>query len=68
MQRRRFLQSVMAAGLAGSAARAQQSATPAVISDANAAAGKIPRVTDAGELAKPSRPLGWAARILANPH
>ena len=50
MQRRRFLQSVMAAGLAGSAARAQQSATSAVISAANAAAGKIPRVTDAGEL------------------
>jgi aryl-alcohol dehydrogenase-like predicted oxidoreductase len=39
----------MAAGLAGSSAGAQQSATPAVISG-ESGAGSIPRVTDPGEL------------------
>jgi predicted aldo/keto reductase-like oxidoreductase len=49
MERRRFLQGIVAAGLAGSA-RAQQSATPAILADSNEAAGKIPRVSDPGEL------------------
>lgn len=50
MERRKFLQSVIAVGVAGSKLGAQQSATSAVLADTTAAAAKIPRVSDPGEL------------------
>ena len=50
LERRRFLQSLAATSLTAPAALAQQSATPAIANTNAAAAGAIPRVTDAGEL------------------
>jgi len=50
MERRRFLQSLAAAGLAAPASWGQQSATSAIAQGSDAAAARIPRVTDPGEL------------------
>jgi uncharacterized protein len=49
MERRRFLHSMLAAGIAGRAA-AQQSATPSVASTSAEVASKLPRVQDPGEM------------------
>lgn len=50
MERRRFFQNVVAAGLATSTAFAQQSATPAISANNGADAARLPRVTSPGEL------------------
>ncbi len=50
MERRKFLQSLAAAGAAVPAALAQQSQTSATNGGSQAAASAIPRVTDAGEM------------------
>lgn len=60
MERRRFLQRVVATSLAGSAAIAQQSATPGVVAGSAAEAPKLPRTSSPGELRGEMlyRPLG----------
>ncbi len=60
MERRKFLQSVIATGLAGAAGHAQQSATPAVEPGSAADAAKLPRTQQAGEMRGEMlyRPLG----------
>jgi len=50
VERRRFLHQLALAAAAAPAALAQQSATPAIAGTNNAAAARIPRVSDAGEL------------------
>lgn len=50
MQRRKFLQSIVATGVAGSLASGQQNATPGIAFASDAAASKLPRVTEPGEL------------------
>ena len=60
MERRKFLQSVLATGVAASTAKAQQNATPAVVHGSDAAAAKILRTQNAGQLRGEMlyRPLG----------
>ena len=60
MERRKFLQSVVATGLAGSAAVAQQNATPAILPGSITQAPKLPQTTSPGELRGEMlyRPLG----------
>ncbi len=50
MERRRFLGSVLATGMAGPAVFAQQNATEGVTSSGGSVARKLPRATDTGEL------------------
>ncbi|HEX4747970.1 MAG TPA: aldo/keto reductase [Bryobacteraceae bacterium] len=60
MQRRRFLQSVLTTAAGAGAARGQQSATPPTDAGSAAAAGKLPKVQNPGELRGEMlyRPLG----------
>jgi predicted aldo/keto reductase-like oxidoreductase len=50
MERRKFLRSLAVLGAVAPAALGQQSATPAVAGASSAAAARIPRVTDPGEM------------------
>jgi hypothetical protein len=60
MERRNFLKSVVATSLTGSAAMAQQSATPAIVPGSATQAPKLPQTTSPGELRGEMlyRPLG----------
>lgn len=67
MERRKFLQSVIATGLAGAAGHAQQSATPAVEPGSAADAAKLPRTQQAGEMRGEMlyRPLGGTGETVS---